>query len=183
MRGRKASSSRSASPYAVMELVTSQRIPTLLRMKLIVKRTAIALLLATGAVTAHAHHSFAAMYDAAKPIRLTGKLVKVEWVNPHSHFVLEVKSKDGQLVEWSVEGAGPGALSRRGFNMSDVKVGDVLTVDGYLARSGKRVIDGQRVTLPDGRVFNSGSAGAGGPGGEAAPLPGGADKKPRAPAP
>ncbi|MET0293265.1 MAG: DUF6152 family protein [Steroidobacteraceae bacterium] len=121
---------------------------------------------------AHAHHSFAAMYDAAKPIRLTGKLTKVEWVNPHAHFVLEVRGRDGQAQEWSVEGAGPGALSRRGFNKSDVRLGDVLTVDGYLARSGKRVIDGQRVTLPDGRIFNSGSAGAGGPGGGAAPLPG-----------
>jgi hypothetical protein len=120
---------------------------------------------------ADAHHSFAAMYDANKPIRLTGELLKVEWVNPHSHFVLSVKGKDGRVNEWSVEGAGPGALSRRGFDKSDVRVGDVLTVDGYLARSGKRVIDGQRVTLPDGRVFDSGSAGAGGPGGGAAPLP------------
>ncbi|MET0292094.1 MAG: DUF6152 family protein [Steroidobacteraceae bacterium] len=118
-----------------------------------------------------AHHSFAAMYDATKPIRLTGKLLKVEWVNPHAHFVLEVRGKNGQTTEWSVEGAGPGALSRRGFNKNDVRIGDELTVDGYLARSGKRVIDGQRVTLPDGRVFDSGSAGAGGPGGNAAPLP------------
>lgn len=122
-------------------------------------------------IAAQAHHSFAAMYDASKPIRLTGRLVKVEWVNPHAHFVLEVKGRDGQVHEWSVEGAGPGALSRRGFNRSDVRIGDVLTVDGYLARSGKRVIDGQRVTLPDGRVFNSGSSGAEGPGGNAAPLP------------
>jgi hypothetical protein len=120
---------------------------------------------------AQAHHSFAAMYDAGKPIRLVGKLVKVEWVNPHSHFDLEVKGRDGQLHLWSVEGAGPGALSRRGFNKSDVKVGDTLIVDGYLARSGKRVIDGQRVTLPDGRVFQSGSSGTGGPGSGAAPLP------------
>lgn len=126
-----------------------------------------------GAASVHAHHSFAAMYDSGKPIRLVGKLTKVEWVNPHSHFVLEVKGRDGQVQVWSVEGAGPGALSRRGFNRSDVKVGDTLIVDGYLARSGKRVIDGQRVTLPDGRVFQSGSAGIGGPGSGAAPLPDG----------
>ena len=122
------------------------------------------------ATAAHAHHSFAAMYDAAKPIRLTGRLTKVEWVNPHSHFVLAITGKDGQVAEWSVEGAGPGSLSRRGFNKSDVKIGDVLTVDGYLARSGKRLIDGQRVTLPDGRVVDSGSPGAGGPGGGAPPA-------------
>lgn len=119
-----------------------------------------------------AHHSFAAMYDSSKPIRITGKLKKVLWVNPHSQFVLEVKGRDGQVSEWSVEGAGPGTLSRRGFNKGDVKVGDTLTVDGYLARSGKRIIDGQRVTLPDGRVFQAGSAGAGeGPGAGAATLP------------
>lgn len=135
-------------------------------------RTIAALAALLGTASAGAHHSFAAMYDANKPIRLVGKLTDVEWVNPHSHFVLEVKGRDGQTQVWTVEGAGPGALSRRGFNRSDVKVGDVLVVDGYLARSGKRVIDGQRVTLPDGRVFQSGSTGAGGPGGNAAPLPG-----------
>ena len=117
------------------------------------------------------------MYDAEKPIRLTGRLTKVEWVNPHAHFVLSVKGRNGEVAEWSVEGAGPGSLSRRGFNKSDVKIGDELTVDGYLARSGKRVIDGQRVTLPDGRVFDSGSGGSGGPGTGAATLPGGAPPK------
>ncbi len=125
---------------------------------------------------AQAHHSFAAMYDSAKPIRLVGKLTKVEWTNPHSHFYLDVKGKDGQVTSWAVEGAGPGALSRRGFNKSDVRVGDTLTVDGYLARSGKRVIDGQRVTLPSGRVLESGSTGVGAPPGADAKKPAAADK-------
>lgn len=142
-------------------------------------RTAVALVaVATFSSAAQAHHSFAAMYDSTKPIRLVGTLARVEWVNPHSHFVLHVKGKDGQLQEWSVEGAGPGALSRRGFNKSDVKVGDTLIVDGYLARSGKRVIDGQRVTLPDGRTFQSGSTGVGAAPGNAAALPGGQGAKP-----
>ena len=136
------------------------------------------LVLALGSTASQAHHSFAAMYDSNKPIRLTGKLTRVEWTNPHSHFYLDVKGRDGQVSSWAVEGAGPGALSRRGFNKSDVKVGDVLTVDGYLARSGKRVIDGQRVTLSDGRVFESGSAGAGGPGADAKKLPDAAPAKP-----
>ena len=87
-----------------------------------------------GAATAQAHHSFAAMYDPGKPIRLAGKLTKVEWTNPHSHFYLDIKGKDGQVTSWAVEGAGPGALSRRGFNKTDIKVGDALVVDGYLAR-------------------------------------------------
>lgn len=142
--------------------------------------TAAALLGVLGITAARAHHSFAAMYDPAKPIRLVGKLVKVEWVNPHSNFVLEVKGKNGQVTTWSVEGAGPGTLSRRGFNKGDVRIGDTLIVDGYLARSGKRVIDGQRVTLPDGRVFQSGSTGTGGPGSGAAPLPDGRSASPPA---
>lgn len=145
--------------------------------------SAAALLVAAvlGAAAAQAHHSFAAMYDPAKPIRLAGKLTKVEWTNPHSHFYLDVKGKDGQVNSWAIEGAGPGALSRRGFNKTDITVGDTLIVDGYLARSGKRVIDAQRVTLPNGRVISSGSTGAGGPGTNAAQLPGApAGKKPPA---
>lgn len=136
---------------------------------------AVAVLLATSVFVvpaSQAHHSFAAMYDATKPIRLEGVLSKVEWTNPHAHFYIEVKGRDGQTTSWICEGAGPGALSRRGFNKSDVKIGDRLVVDGYLARSGKRVIDAQRITLPGGRTFSTGSAGAGGPGGNAAALPG-----------
>ena len=166
-------------PHAGVEFVAFVHAPTIQRMS----RThrpfiATALLLAIGVGTAQAHHSFAAMYDSAKPIRLVGKLTKVEWSNPHSHFYLDVKGKDGQVASWAIEGAGPGALSRRGFNKSDVKVGDVLTVDGYLARSGKRVIDGQRVTLPDGRVFQSGSTGTGAPDANAKQLPGAAPTTP-----
>lgn len=134
---------------------------------------ALAFIVVGGAVspTARAHHSFAAMYDAAKPIRLVGVLSKVEWTNPHAHFYLDVKGRDGKVTTWICEGAGPGALSRRGFNKTDVKIGDVLTVDGYLARSGARIIDAQRVTLSGGRVVGSGSEGGGGPGNTAAPLP------------
>ena len=109
------------------------------------------------------------MFDAAKPVRLAGKLTKVEWTNPHSHFHLDVKGRDGKVSTWICEGAGPGALSRRGFNKTDIKVGDTLIVDGYLARSGAKIIDARRVTLPSGRVVSGGTAGDGGPQGGAAP--------------
>jgi hypothetical protein len=122
-------------------------------------------LLVVAAGVAHAHHSFAAMYDAAKPVRLVGTLSKVEWTNPHSHFYLDVKGKDGKVTAWVCEGAAPVALSRRGFKKADIKVGDTLIVDGYLARSGARVIDARRVTLPNGKVIGSGSEGDGGPSG------------------
>ena len=111
-----------------------------------------------------AHHSFAAMYNAKKPIRLVGKLTKVEWTNPHSFFHLDVTDAKGRVNSWTVEGAGPGALSRRGFASGDITLGDTLIVQGYLAKSGARIVDGRLVTLPSGRVINGGSDGDGGPG-------------------
>lgn len=117
-------------------------------------------------IPSHAHHSFSAMYDAKKPVRLVGVLSKVEWTNPHSYFHIDVTGKDGKVTTWAAEGAGPGALSRRGFNRGDIKVGDRIVVDGYLARSGAKIIDARRVTLPDGRVVSGGTPGDGGPGDE-----------------
>jgi hypothetical protein len=132
------------------------------------KRCLFMFLLAAGVVAgsslASAHHSFAAMYDANKPIRLVGKLTKIEWTNPHSFFYIDVKDSRGQVNRWTVEGAGPGALSRRGFNRGDIDLGDTLIVQGYLAKSGARIVDGRLVTLPDGRIINGGSPGDGGPG-------------------
>ena len=119
--------------------------------------------------SAFAHHSFSAMYDANKPVRLTGKLVKVEWTNPHSYFHLEVKGANGQTSVWACEGAGPGALNRRGFAKGDIKVGDTLIVDGYLAKTGAKIIDARRITLPTGKVVAGGTPGDGGPGDAAPP--------------
>lgn len=111
-----------------------------------------------------AHHSFAAMYDAAKPIRLTGTLSKVEWTNPHSYFHLAVVDSKGNVSTWTCEGANPAALSRRGFKRGSLKIGDKVVVDGFLARSGARIVDARRITLADGRVVSGGTAGDGGPG-------------------
>lgn len=116
-------------------------------------------------VPALAHHSFAALYDANKPVRLKGKLTKIDWTNPHTYFHIDVVSRDGSVHNWSVEGAGPGTLSRRGFQNGDVKIGDTLIVDGYLTKKpGTYLVDGRLVTLPDGRVINGGTPGDGGPG-------------------
>lgn len=128
-----------------------------------------AALASLGTSASYAHHSFAAMYDAAKPVRLVGKLTKVEWTNPHSYFHLQVTARDGSVSTWACEGAGPGALSRRGFNKSDIKIGDTLIVDGYLAKAGGKIIDARRVTLPDGKVVSGGTPGDGGPGDTARP--------------
>jgi hypothetical protein len=111
-----------------------------------------------------AHHSFAAEFDGTKAIRLKGTLTKIEWTNPHSYFYLDVKDDNGNVMNWGCEAGAPGALSRRGFKRGDIKLGDTLIVDGYLAKDGSHVIDARRVTLPDGRIVAGGSAGDGGPG-------------------
>ncbi|HUI76807.1 MAG TPA: DUF6152 family protein [Bryobacteraceae bacterium] len=111
-----------------------------------------------------AHHSFAAEFDGTKAFRIKGTLTKIEWTNPHSYFYLDVKDEKGSVVNWACEGGGPGALSRRGFKRGDIKLGDTLIIDGYVAKDGSHLIDARRVTLPDGRVIYGGSAGDGGPG-------------------
>jgi len=111
-----------------------------------------------------AHHSFAAEFDGSKSARIKGVLTKIEWTNPHSYFYLDVKDEKGNTASWGCEGGAPGALSRRGFKRGDIKLGDTLVVDGYLAKDGSHLIDARRVTLPDGRIVYGGSAGDGGPG-------------------
>jgi hypothetical protein len=123
-----------------------------------------AVLALAAAVPMLAHHSFAAEFDASKAVRLTGTLTKIEWTNPHSYFYIDVKDERGQIANWGCEGAGPGALSRRGFKRGDIKIGDTLVVDGYRAKDGSRLIDARRVTLPDGRNIYGGTPGDGGPG-------------------
>jgi hypothetical protein len=124
--------------------------------------TVILLCVAAGG-RAVAHHSFAAEFDATKAIRVTGTLVKVEWTNPHTYFYVDVKDDKGEVVRWACESGAPGALSRRGFKRSLLKLGDTLIVDGYRAKNGANLMDARRVTLPDGQVMVGASAGDGGP--------------------
>jgi hypothetical protein len=119
---------------------------------------------AVGVLPVAAHHSFAAEFDASKAIRITGVISKVEWTNPHSYLYLDVKDDQGNWATWACEGGAPNALSRRGFTRNAIKLGDTVTIDGYGAKDGSRLLDARRVTLTDGRTFYSGSPGDGGPG-------------------
>jgi hypothetical protein len=98
-----------------------------------------------------AHHSFAAEFDASKAIRVTGTLAKVEWTNPHIYFYVDVDRRQGHGRALGVRVGAPGALSRRGFKRSLLKLGDTLIVDGYQAKNGANLMDARRVTLPTGR--------------------------------
>ena len=124
------------------------------------------ILVLSSVVPLRAHHSFAAEFDASKAIRLNGTLTKVEWTNPHIYFYIDVKDEGGNVVRWTCESGAPGALSRRGWKRGDLKLGDTIIVDGYLARDGSHLMDARRVTLPDGRIVSGASAGDGGPGSE-----------------
>ncbi|HEX5048053.1 MAG TPA: DUF6152 family protein [Gammaproteobacteria bacterium] len=111
---------------------------------------------------ASAHHSFAAQYDANKPVTLTGKVTKVEWTNPHARFYMDVKGGDGKVVNWNLELASPNVLKRAGWSSTSLKQGDEVTIEGSLARSGANMANARTVVLANGqRVFARGTSDAG----------------------
>jgi len=114
------------------------------------------------AAPALAHHSFAAEYDAAKPVTLTGTVTKVEWTNPHARFYIDVKNADGTMTNWNLELASPNYLKRAGWSSESLKQGDVVTIEGSLARSGANMANARLVTLADGhKVFARSSVDSG----------------------
>jgi hypothetical protein len=111
-----------------------------------------------GAGAAAAHHAFAPEYDIDKPIELEGTVTAIEWVNPHGWIHVDVADSTGKVTNWAVETAGPGVLLRRGLRRSDLPIGAVVHVSGYLAKSGRPVVNASKVTFPDGRNFFAGTA-------------------------
>ena len=105
-----------------------------MRTRLTVAVVCIAALLA--AVPVVAHHSFAAEYDADKPIKLTGTVTKIEWTNPHCFFYVDVKNEAGKTENWGFEMGNPNALLRLGWTRNSLKQGDTVTVEGSRARDG-----------------------------------------------
>jgi hypothetical protein len=129
--------------------------------KLLVSAAAIGLML-LGA-RASAHHAFAAEFDAAKPVKFSGTVTKMLWVNPHTWIYVDVKKSDGTVEHWMVEAGTPNTLLRRGFTKNSLLPGTEITVDGYQAKDGALRANGRDLTLPNGQTLFLGSAGIGAP--------------------
>ena len=114
-------------------------------------------------VAVHAHHAFAAEFDANRPVRLRGVITKMEWINPHSWIHIDVEDEGGEVNSWMIEAGPPGALVRRGWSKQSVTPGIEIQVEGYQAIDGDFRANGRDVTLPDGRRLFAGSSGTGAP--------------------
>jgi hypothetical protein len=117
-----------------------------------------------------AHHAFGAEFDANRPVLLKGKIVKIEWVNPHTWIHVEIVKEDGTKEVWMVEGGSPNSLLRRGANKNTFPEGTEIVVDGYQARDHSvNRANARNVTFPDGRKLFLGSPGTGAPDPDAFP--------------
>lgn len=120
-----------------------------MRTKLAIPAALAGLLLST--VPSFAHHSFAAEYDSKKPIKVTGTVTKMEWMNPHARFYVDVKGADGKVTNWNFELGAIPVLLKAGWRKTSLKEGDQVTVEGLMAKDGTNIGNARAVTLADGR--------------------------------
>ncbi len=119
---------------------------------------------ALGGASASAHHAFAAEFSAEHPVHFAeATITKVEWINPHAWFHVEVTQPNGEVESWMIEAGNPFNLFRRGFSRDVIKVGMVVTIDGYQATDGSNRANGRDMRLPDGTTLFMGSSGTGAP--------------------
>ena len=107
-----------------------------------------------------AHHSFEAQYDRSETIPMTGVVTKVEWLNPHARFYIDVEDESGAVVNWNMELGSPNGLTRAGWSRHTLQIGENVTVMASLARDGTNMANAREITMADGRqIFTASSAG------------------------
>ena len=116
-----------------------------MKIKVVALTVAVGFMLATA--SAIAHHSFAAEFDASKPLTLKGVVTKIEWMNPHTYFYLDVQGADGKVLNWGMEMGSPNGLMRQGWTRNTLKIGDEITVEGSQAKDGANVGNARVVVL------------------------------------
>ena len=121
------------------------------------------LILAATGVSLSAHHSFAAEFDATKPVLFKGTVTKMDWLNPHVWIHMTVTRPIGTMEAWMVEGGAPTVLFRRGFTKTALLPGTLVVVDGYRAKDGTNKMNAREITLPDGRRLFAGASDTGAP--------------------
>ncbi len=108
--------------------------------------------LALSALPILAHHSFSAEYDDTKPVKFSGVVTKVEWMNPHIWFYVDETKADGKVTHWAISGGAPGQLMRRGITKDVIQPGMMINVEGFRAKDGSDNANGSKVTFPDGHM-------------------------------
>jgi hypothetical protein len=127
------------------------------RLKQVKKRLcAAAAVLMLSATRVPAHHAFASEYDVNRVVTVSGAVTGFTWTNPHAWLYVNGADESGKAAPWSFEMGSPNGLLHRGWKRADLKEGDLITIDGYLAKDGRNVANARDVTLPDGRTLFGG---------------------------
>ena len=109
-------------------------------------------------IPVYAHHPFAAEYDSNKPVTVMGTVTKIDWENPHTHLYMDVKGDNGTTEHWTMELGNPKKLANNGWKKDTVKMGDMVTVNGWKARDGSNRANVNTVTMPNGKKLAAGSS-------------------------